>query len=237
MMKNQNGFTFIELILTMVLCAILATVVVEIIAGPIRAYFSYTQRSLLVDMAEVSLEMIENDLNQSLPNSLTVKNQEIFFRKIFYKGLALPPQNSKSQFLTLNEQLPQSVVDGLQQQPFFIVFPAAPSSKDQLYPFSLVNNENVSQIKLNVPDFLDKPMPVYIVTQLTRYECLADKKTLERMTEVGGANNEKNLVASEVSDCQFTRLAGNADGVLVSFRFGSDKNHIQLKQPIYIGIP
>lgn len=234
-MKQQNGFTFIELILTMVLCAILAGVVVEIIAGPIRAYFGYTQRSHLVDMAEISLEMIENDLSQSLPSSLDVKNQEIAFRKIFYKGMVMPARDPKTPFITLYEPLPKSVIDELEQQPLFVVFPGA--SLNQMYTFSLLNAEKTNQIKLNeLPSEINKPMPFYIVTQLTRYECKEETGTLERSI-INASSSEKNLIASDVSSCQFTRLANLPSGVLVSFRLGSDKNHIQLKQPIYVGSP
>ncbi|MGE3318369.1 MAG: type IV pilin protein [Candidatus Berkiella sp.] len=238
MMKKQNGFTFIELILTMVLSAILAGIVVEIIAGPIRAYFNYTQRSYLVDTAEASLEMIENDLNQSLPGSLNVKNQELEFREILYKGMALPMQDQKARFLTLNEPLPKTVIDEIDQRPLFIVFPSVSANKEQLYSFALVNAENAKQIKLNDhPGFLNKPMPIYIVTQLTRYECSQEQRTLQRLTQLSASSSEKNLIANEVSDCQFTRLANEPKGVLVSFRLGTEKNHIELKQPIYVGSP
>lgn len=241
MMKKQSGFTFIELILTMVLCSILAGIVVEIIAGPIQSYFWYTQRSLFVDMAEVSLESIQSDLKNSLPQSVVINSQpekqELQFRKIFYKGVTLPTKNGATQLLTLNSPLPESIILEVRNGPLFIVFPAAKDHKDKLYPFSLVNTGDVSEIKLNeaLPSFLQKPMPFFIVSSLTKYECLQEAHTLVRITQFSAQNSEKFLIANQVSDCQFTLQNLQPPSVLVSLSFGEDKSHIKLTQPIFLG--
>ncbi|HRE31100.1 MAG TPA: type II secretion system protein, partial [Candidatus Berkiella sp.] len=87
-MKKQTGFTLIELIITMVISAILASVVIEIIAGPIRSYFWYAKRSALVNIAESNFDTIQQDLRNSLSESVVIQNtqhtQNLSFRKILH---------------------------------------------------------------------------------------------------------------------------------------------------------
>jgi len=229
-MKRQSGFTFIELILTMVLSAILAGIVIEMIAGPIRAYFWYTQRSLYVDMAQTSIDSIQNDLNNSLPNSLIVNSQpekkEILFRNILYTGVWLPETNT---------QLPQKLLHEQQERVLFIVFPHS-GDQGKLYPYTLVKTDNARIIKLQEsPPDLHKPQPYYIVTSLHKYECVQESHTLERTATLNESASQTSLISNQVSDCQFSLLQGQPKALLVSFSFGQGKSRVKLTQPLYFG--
>ncbi len=90
-MSKQSGFTLIELIFTLVITAILAGIVIEIIAGPIRSYFWVTQQALRVETAEQALDNISKELLLALPQTIQVENektiQSLTFKKILNKGL------------------------------------------------------------------------------------------------------------------------------------------------------
>lgn len=237
MMKKQSGFTFIELILTMVLSAILAGVVVEIIAGPIRAYFWYTQRSQYVDMAEMSIESIQNDLHNSLPISLSVNSQpdkqEMTFRNVVHKGVLLPEQLTAATTL-LPIELPPSVLE--EDQPLFLVFAMPGEQQYKLHSLTVLHSDKGRQIKSNeaLPN-LTKPVPFYIVTTLTKYECIQNTHTLERIAQYGEKKSETSLISNQVKDCQFKLLDGQPKGVLVSLILGQDKSQVKLTQPLYLG--
>jgi hypothetical protein len=237
MKKRQNGFTYIELILTMVLCAILAGVVVEIIAGPIRAYFWYTQRNLLVDMAQVSIESIQHDLNSSMPNLLIVNSQpekqEIQFRQVLYKGVLLPDQLTNNK-LSLAIELPENVAN--KEQPLFMTFVSNDEKNQKIYPLVVSHKDKGIEILLKEPlPAFSKPLPYFIVTAITKYECLQNKHTLERIAMVSDTGKQTSLISNQVTDCQFTLLNGQQKGVLVSFGFGQDKSHVKLTQPLFVG--
>ncbi len=239
MIKKQGGFTFIELILCMVLSAILAGVVVEIIAGPIRAYFWYTQRNQYVDMAQMSLETIQSDLQTSLPSSIRLNNQtqdhSLNFRNIVYKGIALPNGKVASRNLSINSELPDNLILAKNDQELFIVFPAVNSMKDKLYPFAITNSENGSAISLIESLVVQYPTPFYVVSGLATYECAPDAHTLVRKIAIRSDQNQQSLLSNVLSDCQFTLLDGNPKKVLVSLSFGKKKSQITLSQPIVVG--
>ena len=237
MIKKQSGFTFIELILTMVLSAILAGVVVEIIAGPIRAYFWYTQRSVNIDMAELSIESIKSDLDNSLPKSLIINSlpekQEMIFRNIVYKGVLLPEQLAAGNLLLSTDVRPTVL---LEDQPLFLALINPGEKQQKLYPLTVIRSDKGWQIKSKeaLPK-LQKPVPFYIVTALTKYECLQNNHTLERIALYGEKNSQTSLISNQVHDCMFTLLNGQPKGVLVSFIFGKDKAQVKLTQPLYSG--
>lgn len=237
MIKRQSGFTFIELILTMVLCSILAGVVVEIIAGPIRAYFWYTQRSVLVDMAQMSIESIQNDLNTSMPNSLTINSQpekqEIQFRSVLYKGVLLPEQLASNKS-SIAIELPANIAQS--EQPLFITFISSDEKNNKLYPITVSHKDKDVKILLKEPlPSFSKPLPFYIVTALTKYECLQTKHTLERIAVYSETDRQTSLISNQIANCEFSPLNGQQKGVLVSFGFGQDKSQIKLTQPLFLG--
>lgn len=217
-MKNkQNGFTLIELILSMTLSAILAGVVVEIIAGPIRSYFWYAERSAWVDMAQTSLESIEQDLKQCLPSSVKVSNdpksQILSFRNILYKGFVLPHEKP---------YVPEEINAQHQREQLYVVFP---SNNDTLHPLQpqLLNN------------FAD-PVPYYIVGNLTQYDCLAKDHVLERVSFLTDDAKQTALLTNQVMDCQFTMLSNKSNpSIVVSLTFGRGHSQVSLTQPISVG--
>lgn len=97
-MKKLGGFTLIELILTLVLSGILASIVVEIIAGPIRSYFWVAQQAVKVQNAELAMGNLARDLQWAFPSSVHIESQNnthtLIFKKIrsvvFPQGTTTP---------------------------------------------------------------------------------------------------------------------------------------------------
>lgn len=238
MIAKQSGFTVIELILCMVLSAILSGVVVEIIAGPIRSYFWYTQRNQYVDMAQMSLETIQSDLQNSLSSSVGLKTeaqgQSLHFRNILYKGIVIPNGKIASRNLVISTDLPENLLLTTQQE-LFIVFPGVNSLKDKLYPMTITQYEK--QHVINVPESLvvQYPTPFYIVGSLAAYECVPEAHTLVRTMAISRDQNQKSLLSNEVSNCQFALLDGKPQKVLVSLSFGANQSQVTLTQPMIVG--
>ncbi|MCS5712665.1 prepilin-type N-terminal cleavage/methylation domain-containing protein [Candidatus Berkiella aquae] len=222
-MKKQTGFTLIELVITMVISAILASVVIEIIAGPIRSYFWYAKRSALVNIAESNFDTIQQDLHNSLSQSVVIQNNEhsqnLSFRKILYKGIMLPNQTLV---------LPEHINLANQNEPLFIVFPNS-AEKEKLHPFSLRNDKD------KMSENILHPVPYYIVGSLMQYRCKQNEHQLERILELNDNLQEKSLMTNQISDCQFSQLTdGSRRGVLISLTFGQEKEQVKLTQPIYV---
>lgn len=201
----------------MVLSAILAGVVVEIIAGPIRSYFWYAERSAWVDMAQMSLESIQKDMKQCLPSSVTITNesqkQVLSFRNILYKGFVLP--NEKP-------QLPKAIFAEHSDEKLYVVFP---SSNDTLYAF-----------QPELRSHLAYPAPYYIVGSWNQYNCLANDHVLERVTVLTEKDKRTALLTNQIMDCQFKLLTSEPNpDILVSLTFGRANSQIVLTQPIYVG--
>jgi MSHA biogenesis protein MshO len=70
----NKGYTLIELIITIMLTAIIFSVVGIFLAKPIQVYVDIAKRAELVDIADLALRRIERDIHQSLPNSIRVKS-------------------------------------------------------------------------------------------------------------------------------------------------------------------
>ncbi len=71
--STLQGFTLIELVITMTLGSILSVVVAVFIARPITAYVNVTRRSELIDTADSTLRRMARDIQRAVPNSLRVK--------------------------------------------------------------------------------------------------------------------------------------------------------------------
>lgn len=222
----------------MVLSAILAGVVVEIIAGPIRAYFWYTQRNQYVDMAQMSLESIQTDLQNSLSSSVSLDIQEqgqsLHFRNILYKGIAIPSNHSATSILNIGA-IPENFMSTLQGRELFVVFPEINTVKTKFYNFSIPDKDKGDVITLSEPVVVQHPMPFFIVSGLSTYECSPDSHTLERAMPSTLNQSQKSLLSNKVSDCQFTVIDGQPKRVLVSLSFGERKTRVTLTQPITIG--
>lgn len=70
---KKRGFTLIELIVTMTLIGIIASVVAVFISTPITGYTQSVRRADLVDNAESALRRMGRDIRKALPNSLRVR--------------------------------------------------------------------------------------------------------------------------------------------------------------------
>jgi MSHA biogenesis protein MshO len=68
----QQGFTLVEAIIVIVITGILATIVAQIIAAPVKSYFDSVRRAELTDQADVAMRRMVRDIRLALPNSLRV---------------------------------------------------------------------------------------------------------------------------------------------------------------------
>jgi MSHA biogenesis protein MshO len=69
---SATGFTMVELVVVITLCAICATFMTMFVVKPVDAYVAQTQRANLVDAADSALRLLSRDLRSALPNSVRV---------------------------------------------------------------------------------------------------------------------------------------------------------------------
>lgn len=69
---NQAGFTIIEMVITIVIGGIIATMIAQFITRPMEGYVAQSRRAELVDIAETALGHITREIRQALPNSLRI---------------------------------------------------------------------------------------------------------------------------------------------------------------------
>ena len=70
--RREQGFTLVELVITITLTTIVVSFMAVFISGPVRAYADQGRRAELVDIAENSLRRIARDIRAALPNSVRV---------------------------------------------------------------------------------------------------------------------------------------------------------------------
>jgi MSHA biogenesis protein MshO len=70
--RNVSGFTMVELVVTIVIIGILASMGGMFISRPIEGYVDLKRRAELVDQAEMSLRRMQRDIRAALPNSIRV---------------------------------------------------------------------------------------------------------------------------------------------------------------------
>lgn len=71
---RSGGFTFIEIIATLVVVAILAGTVLFFIRGPVTGFVQQNRREQLVAAASAALDRMAGDIRGALPNSVRVTN-------------------------------------------------------------------------------------------------------------------------------------------------------------------
>lgn len=69
---SQQGFTLIEMVMTMVMTAILAGITAVFIAGPVKGYIDTVRRGDLMDTADLTLRRVSDEIRMALPNSLRI---------------------------------------------------------------------------------------------------------------------------------------------------------------------
>jgi len=69
-MRPQQGFTLIELVITLVISTIVVSFVSLFISGPVMGFADQTRRARLVDSADAALRRIGRDVRRALPNSV-----------------------------------------------------------------------------------------------------------------------------------------------------------------------
>lgn len=195
-MKRARGFTLIELIITLIISAIIATTMIEIIAGPIRSYFWVSQRVIPVFSLEHALEVSKIEILQALPGSLQVSNeqdkQRLLFRKILYSGFV--QNDSEKTNLKILSNWDTTMVNSA---PIVVYFPSQP---DKLFQGKMINGNNNNELVLDgKPKKSVTPQRFYLLSNVIVYQCDNKKKQLERFE-----NNESALLNNNISTCQFS---------------------------------
>ncbi len=72
--RQQSGFTLVELIITIVLGGIVASMTASILTLPINAYIDTSRRATLTDVAESALKRMQRDIRRALPNSIRISS-------------------------------------------------------------------------------------------------------------------------------------------------------------------
>ena len=75
--KHADGFTLVEMIVTMVVLAIIGGMVAVFIAVPARSYTDSVARAELTDVADSALRRMARDIRLALPNSVRIQGNTI----------------------------------------------------------------------------------------------------------------------------------------------------------------
>jgi len=70
--RPQAGFSLVELIITIILGGIVASMTASILTLPINAYIDTSRRATLSDVAESALRRMQRDIRRALPNSIRI---------------------------------------------------------------------------------------------------------------------------------------------------------------------
>ncbi|MCF6283340.1 MAG: type II secretion system GspH family protein [Candidatus Polarisedimenticolaceae bacterium] len=69
---KADGFTLVELVLTIVILSIVASFASNIVGRQLEVYQDAASRAMLVDQAETALRRMQRDIRAALPNSVRV---------------------------------------------------------------------------------------------------------------------------------------------------------------------
>ena len=70
--RRNAGFTLVELILVVTLCAVLGAMVASVLSRPLDNFVGQSRRAELVDRGAVALSRMQRDIHLAVPNSLRV---------------------------------------------------------------------------------------------------------------------------------------------------------------------
>ena len=71
-LKFKKGFTFIEMIVVILIIGILSGVIFTILIGPMRSYVDVEKRLRLVDVTDTALQRMTREIRLALPNSIRI---------------------------------------------------------------------------------------------------------------------------------------------------------------------
>jgi MSHA biogenesis protein MshO len=71
--RRQNGFTLVELVVTMTVSAVVVSFMAMFITGPVSGFADQSRRARLVDSADTSLRRMSRDVRRALPNTVRTR--------------------------------------------------------------------------------------------------------------------------------------------------------------------
>lgn len=106
-LHKQQGFTLVELIITITVIGILMTGTLAYISNSMTAYTATTRRDQLTSLGRTAVEKVARELRAALPNSLRVSNNCIeFFPTLGGSSyLSLPVDTSATTFTAVDFSL------------------------------------------------------------------------------------------------------------------------------------
>lgn len=233
-MHKIAGFTFIEMILTLILISILGAVIVEVIAGPIQAYFWVADRSLKFENTELGLENMADEIKNAFVPSITfdeTKDEKHFtFRKVLYKGIFLPQADEQRASFSIGKQLVHEASYG---KFFDVYFPVLSKDKTQLYRTRLDETSGKLIVEDNTSIPLRTPALFYLLSDPIRYICGKNSSLLERIDLV---TQDKSLLGYQIKNCEFNLFQrGTQQGILIALEVGlaTEKKSLKMIEPIF----
>jgi len=235
--SRTGGFTLIELIIVILLIGILAGVLVSILRGPVLASIDIRQRAELVDIAETALQRMTREIRLALPNSLRVTGGSIEFLRTIDGGRYRSEPPPGNLWLRFNDSA--QGVDGEFEVLGGLLRPDTPANcgTDCLLVIyntgqpgaNAYDGDNTAAIQgfgssPTTIDFLrpsgtgfpfESPQQRFqIIDTPVSFICDLGAGEINRFDSYGvnaaPASGNSNLLIDQVTDCNFTYLAGSA---------------------------
>ena len=71
-LKQQNGFTLIEIIISIIIVGIVSATVSQIVGRYLENYDAVSRRTLMQTAAQLAVERISREVRHALPNSICI---------------------------------------------------------------------------------------------------------------------------------------------------------------------
>ena len=92
-LKQQNGFTLIEIIISIIIVGIVSATVSQIIGRYLENYDAVSRRTLMQTAAQLAVERISREVRHALPNSICIDNG----------GACVPTPQNKMYFVSIKD--------------------------------------------------------------------------------------------------------------------------------------
>lgn len=92
-LKKQNGFTLIEIIISIIIVGIVSATVSQIIGRYLENYDAVSRRTLMQTAAQLAIERISREVRHALPNSICIDNG----------GACVPTPENKMYFVSIKD--------------------------------------------------------------------------------------------------------------------------------------